>query len=287
MRFANGTRYHGVRATAWTAALRRLRANRSLILCHHGVGSAHRADDPLFLQVPPDRLRQQIEILGDAGFEFRTLQELVAEADGGPLPTGRAVLTFDDGMHDNHAAALPILLELGVGATFYIATGFIGQPNPWMSERSGARMMTGSELREMAAAGMELGGHTVTHPDLATLSYEACADEMERGRAQLEAATGVRATTFAYPFGSYGEAAHRAARDVGFDAAVTANGRGDPNDPYAIPRALLWGVDRNAILLAKVLGLYDPVFHHPAVRLTRDRTRTVRHWVRAKRDGRA
>ena len=286
MKPAAQRRRHGVRAAGWTGALRSLRARRSLILCHHGVGTASRAHDPLFLQVPPARLRQQIEIIGDAGYEFRTMQELLAEADGGPLPPGRAVMTFDDGMEDNHSEALPILRELGVRGTFYIATGYIGAPNPWMSKTSGARMMVAEELRDLAAAGMELGGHTVTHPDLSLLGYEACAEEMDRGRAELEAATGVRATTFAYPFGKYGEAAHRAARDVGFDAAVTANGQGSVDDRYALPRALLWGTDRNLFLLAKVLGVYEPVFHHPAIRVARERTRPLRYWVRAARAAR-
>jgi peptidoglycan/xylan/chitin deacetylase (PgdA/CDA1 family) len=280
--------HRDVRASAWIAALRRMRATRSLIVGHHGVGSARRSDDPLSLQVPPSRLRQQIEILRDAGFEFRTLQQLVAEAgDDGPLPPGRVVLTFDDGMQDNHDVALPILRSLEVPATFYIASGYIGKPNPWMSTRSGARMMTAPELRGLAEAGMELGGHTVTHPDLSALGYDPCADEMNRGRDQLEAATGVLATTFAYPFGIHGEAARRAARDVGFDAAVTASGFGDMADRYALPRALLWGTDRNTILVAKLLGVYEPAFHHPVVRVARKRTRRARLWMRAARDGRA
>jgi peptidoglycan/xylan/chitin deacetylase (PgdA/CDA1 family) len=280
-----GSGPRGVRASGWTVALRRLRRSRSLILCHHGVGQSPRNDDPLFLQVPPSRLRQQIEIFGNAGFEFRTTAQLLAEADPGRLPPGRVIFTFDDGMQDNHTAALPILLDLGAPATFYIASGYIGKPNRWMSVRSGARMMDARELRGLADAGMDLGGHTVTHPDLAQLSYEACATEMADGRAQLEAVTGVRATTLAYPFGSYGEAARDAARDVGFDAAVTANGLGEVDDRYAIPRAL-WGTDRNAMMLAKLIGVYEPVFHNPTVRVVRERTRPVRHWVRAARNAR-
>jgi peptidoglycan/xylan/chitin deacetylase (PgdA/CDA1 family) len=265
----------------WHAALRRLARARSVIVCHHGVGTLPVAHDPLFLQVPPARLRRQLELLEGSGFQFRTVADLVAEADGGPLPPGRVALTFDDGMGDNHATALPLLRELGVPATFYVATGLAGLPNPWLAPESGERMMDAAELRALVDAGMELGAHTVTHPDLSQLSYAACIEEIGRGRDELEAMTGVRATTFAYPFGAYGQAGRRAAEDVGFDAAVTANGHGDWGDRHALPRSLLWGRDQVPSFVAKLTGAFDPVFHHPTVRVARDHTRGLRHRGRA------
>lgn len=280
----NRTRRHELGDVAWLTALRRIGRARSVLLCHHGVGTSTWSDDPLMLQVPPDRLRRQLELFDAAGFQFRTAAQLFEEAGSGPLPPGRLALTFDDGMHDNHAVALPLLRELGVPATFYITTGLMGKPNPWMSPTSGERMMVAEELRDLAAAGMELGGHTVSHPDVSALDYEQCLEEIGRGREQLEAAAGVRATTFAYPFGRYGPAAHRAARDAGFDAAVTVDGRGDLADRYAIPRALLWGTDRHPVMLAKVAGVYEAAFHHPVTRVLRERTRSLRHWGRARRD---
>jgi len=264
----------------WRAALRRLARKRSVLICHHGVGTSTPQDDPLFLRVPPERLRCQLELIHDAGFLFRTVSDLVAEAGNGPPPPGRFALTFDDGMHDNATAALPLLRELGVPATFYITTGMVGAPNPWLAG-GGERMMNAQELLELAGAGMELGAHTVTHPNLATLGYDACVAEMGASRDQLETLTGVRATTFAYPFGSYGPDAHRAARDLGFDAAVAANGLGDLADRHAIPRSILWGRDRTPTFVAKAAGLFDPAFNHPATRAARDATRGLRHRGRA------
>jgi len=268
-------------ASPWRLALRRLARDRSLIVCHHGVGDPGPDEDPLFLQVPPARLRGQLELLADAGFEFTTVEGLMREAGDGPPPPGRAALSFDDGMVDNHAVALPLLRELSIPATFYIATGLMGGPNPFMPPESGARMMNPAELRELAAAGMELGAHTVTHPDMSLLDYDACASEMVRSRDALAEATGVTATTFAYPFGAYNAAAHRAARDVGFEAAVTCNGMGSPEDRYAQPRALLWGRDRMPSFVAKLTGIYHPFFRHPAVRFARVHTRGVRRRGRA------
>jgi peptidoglycan/xylan/chitin deacetylase (PgdA/CDA1 family) len=248
------------------------------VLCHHGVGTAPVDEDPLFLQVPPDRLRRQLELLDAAGFTFVTAGALAEQFDAGGIAPGQLALTFDDGMADNATAALPLLRELGVPATFYIATGLTGQPNPWL--HGGQRMMTEAELRELVAAGMELGPHTVTHPDLAELGLEDCLREMAGSADALEAMTGRRWPTFAYPFGNYGDAARAAAREVGFRLAFTTDDRGGWDDRYAIPRALLWGKDRTPSFVAKARGVFWPVFRHPLVGAARGATRPLRRRLR-------
>jgi peptidoglycan/xylan/chitin deacetylase (PgdA/CDA1 family) len=52
------------------------------------------------------------------------------------LKRGRhVVITFDDGYADNYTAAFPILKSHGARATFFVATGFVDQPNlPWWDE---------------------------------------------------------------------------------------------------------------------------------------------------------
>src|SRR3546814_3608060 len=59
-------------------------------------------------------------------------REIVAALDGGPtLPRDAALVTFDDGYDDNHAIAFPILRDLGVPATFFVATGHIDSGLPY------------------------------------------------------------------------------------------------------------------------------------------------------------
>ncbi len=66
--------------------------------------------------------------------------------------------------------------------------------------------------------------------------------------------------------------------------AVTCNGFGAVEDPYAVPRSLLWGTDRLPFFVAKVAGVFDPAFDHPAVRFARVRTRGIRRRVRSAVD---
>lgn len=262
--------------------LRALRERRSVMLAYHGVSTSLLGEDPHNLRVAPERFRAQVELLLEAGFELLTVADLADRARGGTPPAGLATLSFDDGMEDNHSVLLPILREYGIPATVYVTTGLIGEPNPWMAPASGARMMTAPELRELAAAGIELGAHTVSHPDLSLMDHAACLREMTESRDAIATLVGAPATTFAYPFCRYGEAAVSAARDAGFTAAVTCEGRGGWG-PYELRRAMITGKDGWAGFLLKAADLYQPLFDSPPGRALRVSTRRARSALRTLR----
>ena len=263
------------------AAARALCKRRSVVFGYHGVGQASVEDDPHFLWVTPDAMRAQIEVLLDAGFEFCTVARLAELADGGEPPPGYAALSFDDGMEDNHSVVLPMLREYDIPATIYITTGLIGKPNPWLGKRLGARMMTEEEILACADAGFEIGAHTVTHPDLSLLDQEACRAEMAASRDQLERLLDAPVRTFAYPFTRYNDHAVRAAREVGFIAAVTGEGRGSW-DPHEMQRAgMITGKDGMASFMLKATGAYQPLFDSVPGRVVRGSSRGVRRRARA------
>jgi peptidoglycan/xylan/chitin deacetylase (PgdA/CDA1 family) len=268
------------RLPVWNAAARALRKRRSVVFGYHGVGEPHSRLDPHFLRVAPDRLAAQIELLRDAGFRFVTVAELAELGDGGAPPPGYAALSFDDGMEDNHSQLLPILERYDIPATVYVSTGLIGQSNPWLAEGTEARMMTRDEIVAVARAGVEIGAHTVTHPDMSELDREACRREMADSRDELAELTGEPVRTFAYPFCRYGPEAIEAARDVGFLAAVTGEGRGGWQ-PYELNRAMITGKDGMASFLLKASELYQPLFDSAPGRAFRVSTRAVRRQARA------
>jgi peptidoglycan/xylan/chitin deacetylase (PgdA/CDA1 family) len=252
-----------------------------LLLCYHSVGSSPRADDPEFLRVEPGRFRAQLELVLAAGGRFATVAEIADRVRARAPLGGLACATFDDGYEDNLAVALPILRELGLTATVFVATALAGRPSPWMRPGSGVRMMDAGELRELAAAGVELGGHTVTHPDLTAVDAATCRREVRDGRRELEAMLGRPVTSFAYPFFRFDDVARAAVRDAGYAAAVTGLGRGSASDPMLLPRALVGGKDGTASFLARIGGVYDPLFASGAGRAVRAATRPGRAVARA------
>ncbi len=263
----------------WGEALRRFGRNGSVVLCYHGVAAPAADVDPGSLRVSPDSFRAQVELLLEAGFEFLTVAEFVRRARGGTPPPGLAALSFDDGMDDNHSVVLPILRDYGIPATVYVVTGLIGMPNPWLSPGAHSRMMTVEELRELADAGVELGAHSVTHPDFSQLDRETSLREMVESRDTLERLTGAAVTTFAYPFCKYNAASAAAAREAGFDAAVTCWERGSW-DPYELKRPLITGRDGIPSFVLKIVGVYLPLFDNRGARIARAATHGLRRKLR-------
>ena len=100
-------------------------------------------------------------------------------------------LTFDDG-RASQVNAGAILAAHGVHGTFYIISGYLGSDPYFMSL---------DNVRSLATAGNEIGGHTRTHPDLMTLSANAAVEEICGDQQQLQS-WGFPAVSFAYPFGA-------------------------------------------------------------------------------------
>jgi peptidoglycan/xylan/chitin deacetylase (PgdA/CDA1 family) len=254
-----------------------------VILAHHSVAIGPRHEDPTFLRVHPDRFRQQVEVMLDAGYSFVTVAEFARRIGQDGPPRGLAALSFDDGLQDNHAVVLPLLRELGVPATVYVTTGLIGRTYPWME--GAIPMMNEDEIRELADAGVEIGAHTVNHPDLSLLDQRECLHEMRESRRELERITSRRVETFAYPACRYGNGAVAAASEAEFLAAVTCGGRGGW-DVFTIKRTLITGKDGLPSFILKVAGVYQPLFDSRAGRTTRQATRPLRTLVRALMDRR-
>ncbi|PKW15199.1 polysaccharide deacetylase family protein [Saccharopolyspora spinosa] len=121
----------------------------------------------------------------------------------------RTVVTFtlDDGSVSQISGAR-ILSKYGMRGTFYVVSGFIGARS----------YLSLDDLRALAAAGHEIGGHTVNHPDIIAVSPDEARREICQDRANL-VHWGFRPTSFAYPFGSFNREAEQAAQDCGYNSS--------------------------------------------------------------------
>ena len=81
--------------------------------------------------MPVDAFRLQMAFVKRA-YTVLPLEELVdAVVSGGRLPARALAITFDDGYADNHRLGLPVLRELGLPATVYVATGAVADAAPF------------------------------------------------------------------------------------------------------------------------------------------------------------
>ena len=106
------------------------------IVTYHHVAEDHPASlyDPGVADATPAQFRRQMEMLAKHGSPIG-IDELVRALDGGPLPKNPAMVTFDDGYRSCHDVALPILRAVGIRATFFVPTSFIGERRLYWWER--------------------------------------------------------------------------------------------------------------------------------------------------------
>lgn len=109
-------------------------------------------------------------------------------------------------------------------------------------------MMRSEHVRQLHAAGMEIGGHTARHPILTEVSDDEARNEIVEGREALQRLIGAPVDVFAYPNGRPGrdyDARHVAiVRELGFRCAVsTAPGFvGTRHDAFQWPRGTPWQI---------------------------------------------
>jgi peptidoglycan/xylan/chitin deacetylase (PgdA/CDA1 family) len=137
----------------------------------------------------------------------------------GHTPRTVVSLTFDDGDADQMAAA-QVLHRYRLPATFYIISGAVGTPG----------YMTLPDLRQLAADGDEIGGHTVSHLRLTALTTAEARRQVCESRSIL-ARWGYRAISFAYPGGASSPRTAAIVRDCGYTSGRGVVGLRAPGCP--------------------------------------------------------
>jgi peptidoglycan/xylan/chitin deacetylase (PgdA/CDA1 family) len=228
-----------------------------------GARSAHSAYRYFETSTSPALFRRHMEILHVLGYTVIRLKDL-GEAFSQALSKGRkySVITFDDGYADFYETAFPILQAFKFPATVFVPTAFIGAPGPGIE---GKTHLTWPQVREAHSAGIDIGSHTVNHPQLADLAAEQILHQLRESKKTIEDNLGTAIDTFAYPFafpeGRKGlvTVLRRILVECGYRAGVcTSIGRVSPGDDRLFLRRLPVNTfDDEAFFRAKLGGAYD------------------------------
>jgi peptidoglycan/xylan/chitin deacetylase (PgdA/CDA1 family) len=198
-----------------------------LILCYHAVSDSW----PAVGAAEPAALDRQLRYLLRRRYRPLTLSAALA-AD----PTERRlVVTFDDAFGSVLERGLPVLEPLGVPATLFVPTDFAAEAAPmtwstlgkWIgtAHEGELRCMSWNDVRDLAAAGWEIGSHTCSHPKLTSLDRLAVADELTRSRQICENELQRHCAALAYPFGLHDRSTVEVAAEAGYESAVTLGER--------------------------------------------------------------
>lgn len=182
------------------------------VLMYHGVGPEEGTDWPKSLIMPAEVFEEHLQYLTQKGYQLITVEELAHKLEKGESVEGYAALSFDDGYKNNYSVAYPLLKKYNAKASFFVVNKDIGD----------AIHMNEAEIKELIAAGMELGSHTTSHAPLSDIDEKYLAWELATSRYYLKKNfDGYIVRTLAYPNGKYNETVISEAQKYGFYRALT------------------------------------------------------------------
>lgn len=176
-----------------------------------------------------DMLEKHFKLIKKMGFETITFEDLARKGLISRLEYGKRyiVITVDDGYRDNYELLLPLLQKYNFKAVVYAVTGETF--NRWDVEvkdnpEKPVSLMNADELKALSESGhIEIGGHTISHPHLNTLSAEEQEKEIQENKVKLESWLGKSLTSFAYPYGSLDIDSKKIVEKLGYQFAVATN----------------------------------------------------------------
>jgi peptidoglycan/xylan/chitin deacetylase (PgdA/CDA1 family) len=208
----------------------------AVILTYHAVDAGHGA-----LFVDPGTFADHLDCIADAGARVLTVSELARSLRAGDLPRSAVAITFDDGLASVARVAAPLLAERGFTATVFCVPGHVGGKSDWASALPGSpsfELAGAVELAELAAQGLEIGCHGMTHAPLRSDDATFLRRELVDAKHALEETVRAPVTTFAYPYGATPTPSARRLVSSTYGAACTTElSTVQPGaDLYALPR---------------------------------------------------
>lgn len=192
-----------------------------------------------------DALRYLINLLPDGELRLEVGRETMAMHVGAASSRQRAWNDIADRLVSRNELRPAVIAQL----EGRIGTRLPQEPPPAYAA------MNWSQLAEIESAGIEIGGHTMTHAFLPSLDPESLRHEIHAAKALLEQHLHEPLQTFAYPNGmatDYSPSVEAALSDAGFGAAVLAYPRPyNTREHYRIGR---WSVQPDSETVGHILS---------------------------------
>lgn len=210
---------------AWAAS-----DSGAVVLMYHRFGE----DRYPSTNTPLEQLDAHIAELKNGPYRVLPVADIIDTLRRGEsLPDYAVGITIDDAYASTYTEAWPRLRRAGFPFTVFVATGPV--------DEGVTGMMTWDQIREMAAAGVTIGHHSVTHAHMAGRDASLNAGELEKAGARFADELGRRPRLFAYPYGETSLALIGQVRQAGFTAAFGqhSGALGGSGDFFYLPRFAL------------------------------------------------
>ena len=231
------------------------------ILMYHQVAvPAPRGTQFRGLTVHPTSFSRQMAWMKRLGYRGQSMRDLTPYLRG--ERQGKVFgITFDDGFRNVFENALPVLSDLGFTSTNYFVANQFDGGNVWDREKKipFSPLMSRTEVRAWAAAGQEVGSHTLDHVHLPEVSHDEARRQIRLSREILAQESGAEVTAVCYPYGDFTSEHGLLAKEAGYTTATTTN-RGLANaadDPFFLPRVGIWRTTHMLRFLQKCLTRHE------------------------------
>lgn len=173
----------------------------------------------------------------------RTVLEFVMHTGVNVRKAAIVTTSWDDG-HPLDIRLAEMLARHGVAGTFYVPLRYEGVP-----------VMDNKEIRALKALGMEIGSHTLTHPNLTKVRKDQAIHELVESKKRLEDIVGESIVSFCYPAGKFNSEIRSWVIDADYKLArTTVAFRTDPTfDPFFMPVSFQLFPHARSILLRHAL----------------------------------
>ncbi len=177
------------------------------VLFYHRVADQH----PNGWTMPTAMFARQIRWLKER-FDVVDLAEAQLRIASGRNSRPTVAITFDDGYSENIEFAVPLLLTEELPFTYFVSTNHVFGNRPFPHDVDAGRPLEPnslSQLRELAAAGVEIGAHNRNHVHLGVVSVDVMEAEIVGSKRDLEQALECEVRYFAFPYGQPSDSEHR------------------------------------------------------------------------------
>jgi peptidoglycan/xylan/chitin deacetylase (PgdA/CDA1 family) len=195
---------------------------------------------------------------------------LGANATGETLPPRSFVVTFDDGYENFYTVARPILHELNIPATVFLATAYVNSSEPfpfddWVAAGSALvpqeswRPMTLEQCKELRRDPLiEIGAHTHTHRNFGG-DPRGLQQDLHDCLKFLELQLAIKDAAFAFPFGLADPDLVEVVRRAGVVGALTTEEElvSAQSDKFGWGRFMVAECDTPSTLAACLVGWYS------------------------------
>lgn len=176
-------------------------------------------DDPegYTLSVSPARLEEFLIFFQKNNIQTVTFWDLKEILEGKKeMPKKAVMLTFDDGYIDHYSNAYTMLKKYNAKGTFFIIANKPDKKKYYA---------TWDQIKEMSDNDQEIASHTLSHPNLSSLSTEQIEEELLKSRNIIAEKIQKPVISLCYPAGDYDERVKKIAEKYYLFARTTEPGK--------------------------------------------------------------